>query len=109
MSGNKPDLLPCPFCGGEALNVEWVTSHDERGWAVACKNPECLMNQGARILRTEAEAAEAWNRRAERTTLYEYRNHAWHCTSCGDVEPVGGAEYCPTCGAHIVGNRGGVL
>lgn len=67
MSGNKPDLLPCPFCGGEALNVEWVTSHDERGWAVACKNPECLMNQGARILRTEAEAAEAWNRRAERT------------------------------------------
>lgn len=45
----------------------------------------------------------------ERTTLYEYRNHAWHCTSCGDVEPVGGAEYCPTCGAHIVGNRGGVL
>lgn len=66
MSGNKPDLLPCPFCGGKALNVEWVTSHDERGWAVACKNPECLMNQGARILRTEAEAAEAWNRRAER-------------------------------------------
>lgn len=45
----------------------------------------------------------------ERTALYEYRNHAWHCTSCGDVEPVGGAEYCPTCGAHIVGNRGGVL
>ena len=45
----------------------------------------------------------------ERTALYEYRDNAWHCTSCGDAEPVGGAEYCPTCGARIVGNSGDVL
>lgn len=114
MSGNKPDLLPCPFCGGEALNVEWVTSHDERGWAVACKNPECLMNQGARILRTEAEAAEAWNRRAERTCRaicdgddsgHEFAGESWHCSNCGhemdEYEAKCGA-YCIKCGAKVV-------
>uniref|UniRef100_UPI00359C8F0A Lar family restriction alleviation protein n=1 Tax=Collinsella bouchesdurhonensis TaxID=1907654 RepID=UPI00359C8F0A len=106
MSGNKPDLLPCPFCGGEALNVEWVTSHDERGWAVACKNPECLMNQGARILRTEAEAAEAWNRRAERTCHVIDHGAVGACSACG-AECFGSPEgnkgtYCPNCGAKVV-------
>lgn len=117
MSGNKPDLLPCPFCGGEALNVEWVTLHDERGWAVACKNPECLMNQGARILRTEAEAAEAWNRRAERTckVTYEYSGKQFpHCIhvkelSCGHefryYEPSYVPNFCPECGAKVVEER----
>lgn len=106
MSNNKPDLLPCPFCGGEALNVEWVTSHDERGWAVACKNPECLMNQGARILRTEAEAAEAWNRRAERTCRVVPDGCMGRCGACGaDVfgDPDGNeGTYCPNCGAKVV-------
>ncbi|WP_075844666.1 Lar family restriction alleviation protein [Collinsella bouchesdurhonensis] len=101
MSGNKPDLLPCPFCGGEALNVEWVTSHDERGWAVACKNSECLMNQGARILRTEAEAAEAWNRRAERTCRAIYdgddSGHEFRY-----YEPSYVPNFCPECGAKVV-------
>lgn len=122
MSGNKPDLLPCPFCGGEALNVEWVTSHDERGWAVACKNPECLMNQGARILRTEAEAAEAWNRRAERTCQMDKSEFAdfaqeyeglHSCHKCGEqtavlacVNESGDMEwvkprFCGFCGAKV--------
>lgn len=60
---SETELKPCPFCGGEAMNVEWVTLDDERGWAVACKTPECLMNQGARMFRTKAESSETWNRR----------------------------------------------
>ncbi len=111
MSGNKPDLLPCPFCGGVAHLFGIETIGASVAYFVKCvgNKSKCAGPIRTKYCDTKERATEVWNTRAERTALYEYRNHAWHCTSCGDVEPVGGAEYCPTCGAHIVGNRGGAL
>lgn len=51
------DLKPCPFCGGEArihFSV-WGDSY----YAKCCK---CLAE--TKVHQTEAEAIEAWNRRA---------------------------------------------
>lgn len=52
------DLLPCPFCGGEALG----TLHGlEASWSVACFQCDAAMPY---VGCTEAEAAAAWNRRS---------------------------------------------
>ena len=55
------DLLPCPFCGGEAH-----TLLDIDKYAVGCDNDICLGFIGLSWLYdTEAEAIAAWNTRAE--------------------------------------------
>lgn len=48
---NAPDLLPCPFCGGEAVYTE--------GWGVRCS--DCYCGVPARL----CEVDEQWNRRAD--------------------------------------------
>lgn len=102
------ELLPCPFCGGEAH------TYKNNLWHVACERAHngCV-TMSAFI--TEAEAIEAWNSRAERTCKVE--GDYWHdhggdgydtyeyVLSCGhkvewlddDKEP----RYCPQCGARI--------
>ena len=92
------NLLPCPFCGGEADTLKanntifpWSVSH-------ACQAI------GGGIVTTgflsEAAAIEAWNTRAERT--------------CHDLETMGGLFVCSACGevetegTHVIrynGNR----
>ena len=58
------ELLPCPFCGGEAeiCHVTQLWEPRDSYWA-KCKN--CRIN-GAHHT-TEAEAIEAWNTRAYTT------------------------------------------
>lgn len=79
--------------------------------------------QGCSFYRTEAEAAAAWNSRAERTCraeLNEERN-AITCSECGSTMLLKGWEefhdwtgttristfttypHCPNCGAGVVG------
>ena len=53
------DLLPCPFCGGEAIRVDVGLSEFVDG-EVTCE--DCGGNVGN--YPTKADAIAAWNRRA---------------------------------------------
>lgn len=55
-------LKRCPFCGGEAKTMPTSgVFEDERFWLVLC--PKCYAK--SRDFVTKAEAAVAWNRRAD--------------------------------------------
>ena len=105
------ELLPCPFCGGEA---EMLTAESMNGgylFGIMCND---CRSRGD-VYDTEAEAVEAWNTRAERTCHDVKPNLSYFlCDSCDmgggtelwikdgfyrDVKP----SYCPNCGAKVVG------
>ena len=105
MTDNRTtELLPCPFCGGEA---EVFNPFDKTAgtWCVICR--ECACASG--FEQTEAEAIAAWNTRAERTCHNARKPHEnrFKCSECGRVvwldeptsEPV---FYCPNCGRKVV-------
>lgn len=56
---NKPDLLPCPFCGGQA--ELWRAHNSKPAW-IACMG-RCVVLV-TRDYQSDAEAIAAWNRRA---------------------------------------------
>ena len=102
-------LLPCPFCGGEDLEIEhaptYMKTHPDVSW-VLC--PDC----GARGSEewTKDIAIAAWNTRAERTC--QRKLFGWQpgkmsqevhyvCSEC--EEPLNRrTNYCPNCGAKVV-------
>lgn len=116
------ELLPCPFCGGEASIVDH--HNDDGSVSVGCANDTCLGFSGLGWLyATEAEAIEAWNIRAERTCEPVVDSQdGLVCSECGSSALVrdwvemhswgGGYErvrfatydYCPNCGAKVVNN-----
>ena len=57
------NLKPCPFCGGEnaVVTIRINTKHAVR-FHVRCRQCSCMLN---RRFVCEAEAIEAWNRRAD--------------------------------------------
>ena len=59
------ELKPCPFCGNEKLEIADSWNGRYHGKVVNCNYLDggCGANSGSR--ETEAEAVEAWNRRAE--------------------------------------------
>lgn len=110
------ELLPCPFCGGEANTLHRPHVLDWR-YSVGCNDDECRGFIGLSWLyKTEAEAIAAWNSRTERTCKpigtirYDYEGgyagfeyetelscgHIWRDTY-GDYP-----EYCPNCGRKVV-------
>jgi Lar family restriction alleviation protein len=111
------ELLPCPFCGGEAqmgINKESTV----REYFVGCMNCHIrLYKIGYKRFYTEAEAIAAWNTRAERTCRIEGRYGNQYCTCCGEMVGTWDSEselcvssnmvelwnYCPNCGARRVG------
>ena len=69
-----PELKPCPFCGQTPKMEESARfpryGKDEgkriKGYTVVCQNMYCILhNEDNRYPRSENEAAEAWNHRAE--------------------------------------------
>ena len=117
MTDNRTtELLPCPFCGGEAEihpSNDWdvkFTGSTYFAWCDKCETRGDYYN-------TEAEAIAAWNTRAERTCRMEltdlnsgsaYRD-VWLCGECGgQVEQhtfLGKSDkpnYCPNCGRKVV-------
>lgn len=108
--GAMSELLPCPFCGGEAelRHVSQLWEPRDNYWA-ACK---CCHMSG-KTYRTEAEAIAAWNTRAELTchineldaltqTLSMVNCCSWgECSECGCLTPTD-SVFCIECGAKVV-------
>ena len=91
------ELLPCPFCGGEA----YIYAPGPIEHHVACKNPSCYAETHG--WSTEAEAIAAWNTRAEQTCnlTLDGTDGCFGCSRCYEnIRPL--ANYCPNCGAKVV-------
>ncbi len=112
------ELLPCPFCGGEADEYE-----GDYGNGIYCMMCGAMVGEPIHLeYRTTkrvgiAEAIAAWNSRAERTCVPTEDSC---CPYCGDdlircdmaIGEGGGAveldppiyhSYCPNCGCKVVG------
>ena len=114
------ELLPCPFCGGEAQVMHMDLDSIEEGWkvwGVWCVddlNAEDYRSHGHFIdnYATEAEAIAVWNARAERTCRNTHENRWFKCSACGygftdlyaeDESDINEQpRYCPNCGCKAV-------
>ena len=69
------ELKPCPFCGRKPIiksDNRYPRPERERitAYEVICKNYDCIIyNADNKYYRTEEEAKNAWNRRAEHEYL----------------------------------------
>lgn len=86
----KPDLLPCPFCGGEAsdagyakfsppLKDAWWDNGEEISEAFFCNCTRCGVSNQGNIAgyRTQEQAVKAWNRRIPAPSPEEQEPVAW--------------------------------
>ena len=115
------ELLPCPFCGGEASVKVLEYDDDCKVWGVFCElDLESEYSHGHFVdnYPTEAEAIEAWNTRYEQTCKFTIEDNmnetegmgdVWiECSACHCVfdfyadEWLMKMSYCPNCGAKVV-------
>lgn len=96
-------LKPCPFCGGDA--VMKIQKHIPNGYdyTPTCHDPSCAGRLTKKWI-NEADAIEAWNRRAERTAKVKrwdgYSEKGWYKCDCGKGIHEG-QNYCSGCGAKL--------
>lgn len=102
------ELKPCPFCGGEAkMHAAFAHGVASRvGVYVECGScgawSKTQWGDGA-----QGKAADAWNRRAERTCrkvpgkMY-YGERRPKCSECGQSLGDRRWAYCPKCGARVI-------
>ena len=121
------ELLPCPFCGGEAKVYEMTYGADNQYsvFGVFCEDDSkaeliglSKYQHGHFIdnFQTEAEAIKAWNTRAERTCKFVSSKGSDYppvCSACGYElgiydcawyeDGTYGYErnYCPNCGRRV--------
>lgn len=115
------ELLPCPFCGGEAR----IETYAGTACAVVCQ----MCHGGTMTMRFDDAqlAVDAWNRRAERTcrmlpgrtagtvtARYEtpgggFVNEEFSyavCSECGaHVMDCPSVRFCPNCGSRVEVDR----
>jgi predicted RNA-binding Zn-ribbon protein involved in translation (DUF1610 family) len=101
------DLKPCPFCGDKAFMISYALGKSGKEIHRVCCNGSKGCSTCTAIWRsTKQEAAEDWNRRAERICLYSEatENKLATCNICGmglGTEYTSAFHYCPGCGAKI--------
>ena len=66
---DQAELKPCPFCGGDTLDICGTnfTPENRRAYAVTCRTVRChgaVFSLGYGLFPTEAQATAAWNTRA---------------------------------------------
>lgn len=98
----KPELKPCPFCGGEIkheLMMDGAYSWNCNSCGLQARFPDDVFGNGA--------PNEVWNTRYQPTCSYkEIENQYYRCTNCGyeahyyEYLPDEG-EFCKGCGAHV--------
>ena len=94
------ELLPCPFCGGEAKLREYPFSDH-----VSCENESCLVRPSVGVEHDNAvhsgAAIEAWNTRHERTChiIEKDQEPGMYCSECGALIED---RYCSHCGLKVV-------
>lgn len=74
---SNEELLPCPFCGGEAI-VKHIDSRDD--WWVWCRGCNIQRPSVKNIVHTRDEAIASWNRRTF-AMPEEIRADVWHLIS----------------------------
>lgn len=122
------ELLPCPFCGGEAELIKGLHSVD--GDVYTLYGVSCLYGDSDQAALDgaygvehsifgyffEYQAIEAWNTRAQETCQMTEvfcgtaSGVEWVCSACGSTcfvsEPMDTDEkpnYCPNCGRRVMG------
>lgn len=96
------ELLPCPFCGGEA-DIYAISENIMNVRCTNCYGETCSYFKAK-------DAIEAWNTRAERTCKIEggYYDEVMECfytqLSCGHEVDKNERDfdYCLYCGAKVV-------
>ena len=104
-------LKPCPFCGGEDLDVHVGVYNGRKHESVTITCRDCL---GSIYGSTEERAVKDWNTRAERTCELRnlpggyYATAAVQCSECHAVIATTDREwecceisYCPNCGRKV--------
>ena len=106
------ELKPCPFCGGEGL----VEEYGRKVFLAKCTN--CGV-KFPNIAKTKEEAIEHWNTRVELVSHGEWVediccDEVIICNACGneayfdlDEGTYIEFDYCPFCGAKMVGEQNG--
>ena len=106
------ELRPCPFCGGERVELICMGTRDDDPHLVECDDCDATASGMDR-----EEAVANWNRRAERTCQIvvsvdrspaSYGGRVHRCSSCGKALPGSlfrngwtQLDYCPRCGARV--------
>lgn len=101
-------LLPCPFCGGDAELTSRIVNSGQTLYRYRCASCHAAIGRWhGGISGHDYTAAETWNTRAERTcrNIDEYAENGFFiCGNCGfgkdaiELTP----RYCPDCGARVV-------
>ena len=94
------ELLPCPFCGGEAV----IECHKFQLCAPVFNGICTVCDSAGPCENTHGDAVAAWNKRSERTCRWvPIRNERQlaHCSGCNAYLDWA-MDYCPKCGARVM-------
>lgn len=105
----KPELLPCPLCGGKAILHADQLAVDPAPMYYTIYCPSCKLKLTKAGYMSDKEAIKVWNTRYQTTCHNTNDPNArnWNCSRCGESFVVNAADsepfkYCPGCGAKVV-------